>query len=367
MRKLLVTLMVAALVLAWSQHGAEPAQGFANSNHQTLTTEALPFIKQDVMDDINDEHLFDEIAGGLSSAQHFDNCVFSGAAAYINNQYTEARGFLGAGGGAVAELDPDDSQPFDATDEWGQLLHPAQDFYAHSNWVDLGQTTLIDSGLGVWDGLSPYSIHDGAMMVQGENQEPFGAGSLSLTGFVVTVDTGTATYKGVISGTFGTSDDCPDNVAVAHGSLVAPLPHLNKDDTSSSNGTLYPAARALAIRQTRHEFCRLVQLVRDRWGQRGVDGLLEAWVKADATSQTQMHALFVECGLEAAPTPTPTSTSTPPPSVGGIAEVVSGGDSPLSVSDGSPAAPYAALGGGLAAAVLAMAAGGWYARRRWLR
>src|SRR3989304_6374326 len=174
MRKLLVTLMVAALVLAWSQHGAEPAQGFANSNHQTLTTEALPFIKDDVMADINDEHLFNEIAGGLSSAEHFDNCNFSGAAAYINSQYNDPRNFFGEGG-VVAELDPNSSQPFDATAEWGQLLPPAQDFYAHSNWIDLGfRTTLIDSGLGNWDSLLPYSIHAGAMMVQGEDQAPNG-------------------------------------------------------------------------------------------------------------------------------------------------------------------------------------------------
>ena len=55
------------------------------------------------------------------------------------------------------------------------------------------------------------------------------------------------------------------------------------------------------------------------------------------------------------------------PPVGGTAEVVSGGDSPLSASDGSSAAPYAALGGSLAAAVAMVGAAGWYARRRWLR
>ena len=55
--------------------------------------------------------------------------------------------------------------------------------------------------------------------------------------------------------------------------------------------------------------------------------------------------------------------------VGGIAEVlVDGSDSPASPADGSgsSAPPYAAIAGGLAA-VVAVAAGGWYARRRWLR
>ena len=47
------------------------------------------------------------------------------------------------------------------------------------------------------------------------------------------------------------------------------------------------------------------------------------------------------------------------PAVGGIAELPA-----VSASSGPP---YAALAGGLAAAALALTAGGWYARRRWLR
>ena len=296
MRKV-VALAALALMLAWSQHGSEPAQGFANNHHKTLTIEALPFIKDDVMADINDEHLYNEVFGVLDPDEHFDDCSFSGAAVYINDQYTGA-------GGAVLDLNPASFQPFDATDEWGQLLHAAQDFYAHSNWVDLGQTTLIDRRLNLWDSLLPYSIHDGAMMVQGEDETPNGW-FIRLDGFVVTVDTGTALFKGVISGVFG-PDDCPDNVAVTHGDL-------NKDDPSSSNGARYAAARALAIRQTTHEFCRLVQLVRDSYGQTGVDGLLEAWVKDDATSRAQLQAAFIECGLARTPTGLGLKNQTFPP------------------------------------------------------
>ncbi len=56
-------------------------------------------------------------------------------------------------------------------------------------------------------------------------------------------------------------------------------------------------------------------------------------------------------------------------SVGGIAERLgtsAGPDSSLDSSSGSGFS-YAALGGALAAAAVAVAAGGWYARRRWLR
>jgi hypothetical protein len=67
---------------------------------------------------------------------------------------------------------------------------------------------------------------------------------------------------------------------------------------------------------------------------------------------------------------TPTPTPTPPSAVGGIVELAVGQpDSPASPPEGSrsSAPPYAALTGGLAAAALALTAGPWYARRRWVR
>ncbi len=57
-------------------------------------------------------------------------------------------------------------------------------------------------------------------------------------------------------------------------------------------------------------------------------------------------------------------------SVGGIVEeFVDGGEAsaPTAGGSGSSAPLYAAIAGGLGAAVLAIAAGGWYARRRWLQ
>jgi hypothetical protein len=57
--------------------------------------------------------------------------------------------------------------------------------------------------------------------------------------------------------------------------------------------------------------------------------------------------------------------------VGGIVELRAGGPDDARSADaggsGSPELPYAALVGGMAAGVLALAAGGWYARRRWMR
>jgi hypothetical protein len=44
------------------------------------------------------------------------------------------------------------------------MIHTAEDSYSHSNWVAMGQTTLIDPGVGFWNwtlALLP-PIHDGA-------------------------------------------------------------------------------------------------------------------------------------------------------------------------------------------------------------
>jgi len=71
------------------------------------------------------------------------------------------------------------------------------------------------------------------------------------------------------------------------------------------------------------------------------------------------------------PMGTPTATPTRGPAVGGIAEPPDlPGDSAGEAGarpgpSGSSAARYAALAGGLAAVALFIAAGGWYARRRW--
>jgi len=82
-------------------------------------------------------------------------------------------------------------------------------------------------------------------------------------------------------------------------------------------------------------------------------------------------------------TPTPTATACPPevctptptpaPAVGGIAELpalagISAEEAGAGAGgSGWSAGSYAALVGGLAAVAIAIAGGGWYARRRWLR
>jgi len=68
----------------------------------------------------------------------------------------------------------------------------------------------------------------------------------------------------------------------------------------------------------------------------------------------------LDVGLTCHGTPTP-------PSVGGIVELQRDTSAPAAQQPGSADPPYAALAEAAAAGALALTAGAWYARRRWLR
>ncbi len=251
--------------------------------HAEITNEALPFIRPDIMDDITDEADLEDIGNANDPDHHFDDCHFAGGSAKINANLTDAR----------VDADPKSFDSGDLADKWGQMIHTAEDFYSHSNWVDTGQTTLIEPGVGFWNGLSPYSIHDGAMIVEGEEEHPLGpSSSLSLDAAnkTVTVFTGSnppgglpknTNFPGIISGTWpsNSSDHCPDNVTLSHG-------QLNKD-TPQASLFLFEPARALATQQTRQEWCRLLHLSRDKYGMAGSAAILGLWVTPNGNPHPQ--------------------------------------------------------------------------------
>jgi hypothetical protein len=209
-------------------------------------------------------------SSGISNAtDQFDNCRFRETADdNINEQYFDDK-VLGAGG-VLAELDPSDPEPLDAADEFGQLLHAAQDFYSHSNWVELGRTDLYDAGLGGWREPGDWStIVDDVVAGAGESL-PSGW-SATAGGHVplITTDTGQA-RRALISGIndFTLDDNCYDPIAIGHGDL-------NKDRRGRAG---YEAARALAVRQTTHEWCRLLHLLQGEYGDSGPSTAFGLWV-----------------------------------------------------------------------------------------
>lgn len=234
------------------------APRFSIPNHEGVTSAALAFLKDDVLQDMADEHTFVDVTTQLLSKWHFDGCQFRQASRNIKRRYS-------------AVINAIRRRRFsDAADTFGRLLHPVQDFYAHSNWVDMGRSELVDSGLGNWKVLAPWSTLPGnVVVVQGEDDDVPAGWSLSRVDREVTVEIpGEGSRRGLISGTFFGPDDCANSIAMTHD-------ELNKDDEGRPN---HAAARALAIQQTRHEYCRLEALVRRRLGPRALQRLQDAWI-----------------------------------------------------------------------------------------
>ncbi|WP_438026606.1 hypothetical protein [Sorangium sp. So ce233] len=258
-----------------SAHEFSTAPG--EGNHEEITRAALGFLKPAVLHALITGNVATDVKFALLNAAHFDDCNFSGGAAFVAAKQAEAVQALGPG---IALLDGDVL----AMLAFSSSLHAVQDFYSHTNWVELGGDVLVDQSLTAFPALSPYSAipSTGFIVVQGA--KPRGTAvarddDAPYPGYaVVTVRHRRTTAHGLVSGTvdYEPGDYCPPPVSMTHD-------ELNKDKSSVPDRTeQYQAAKSLAIRQTRHEWCRLNQLAHDAWGDAGTQRLA-AWV-ADPSS-----------------------------------------------------------------------------------
>ncbi|MCW5640954.1 MAG: hypothetical protein KIT63_02515 [Rhodoferax sp.] len=83
----------------------------------------------------------------FESKAHFDNCDFDSATAYIDSLLNEADGYVKAAGiaektGDKSALENSAKAAFFAI---GQALHAAQDFYAHSNYIEMSVASVKDA------------------------------------------------------------------------------------------------------------------------------------------------------------------------------------------------------------------------------
>lgn len=159
--------VAAAVASGMSVSPADLSQAFTIGNHENATSVLRPFLRRGVYDDIVEEH--DDWADDGPREDvpwiHADDCAFTETAAQVNSFQTRA----------VARLTPGSGlDPWSASDQFGRSLHPVQDFYSHSNWVELGfpaaRTTrmsdLVDfgtrlagsNGLGPWSAPGPLGV-----------------------------------------------------------------------------------------------------------------------------------------------------------------------------------------------------------------
>lgn len=221
-----------------------------------------------------------DIDHGLEAAydeRHFDDCGFNEGARYIRDQFASTRKRLG-----------DPSRVWDATNPFGRGLHPTQDFYAHSNWVEMGfpgndlsNTPDIEADLsdlvdlsGAQSSLSKrwfapgfgevvrddilLGADDGGFIPTSWSIEREGAGRHVPT---LTDAAGRVRGRLLVSGMSTTDSECTvwSQTPAGLARRFKGFSHegLNKD--SPSQYPLHQRGRAIATLQTSYEWCRLVR------------------------------------------------------------------------------------------------------------
>lgn len=239
-----------------------PVNGFEPEIHSEINDESLSFLKPHILTRINSgDESADEIDNFAHREYHWTSCDSQGNTKTINSLYDQV----------VTNINDEET----TADTFGLLLHPVQDFYAHSNWVELGRDDLIESNNnGKWPVLLPFQQYKGVIIVQvGEEDNGIPDGyTLDRDGRVVYVSTNSGTYPGLISAhSTNTHGNCPDlwDDTFTH-------PEINKDHPKKEG---YDKARELAEAQTTNEWCRLLNLVRLSHGQDGVQSLIDSWVE----------------------------------------------------------------------------------------
>ena len=241
-------------------------------NHEEITATALSFLRPEILGALVAANVSTDVEFVLVNANHFDDCNFSGGSHVVASGEADA----------VRSLDPSLATPADdalAILSLGHAIHAAQDFYAHTNWVESGSQALVDKSLSAFPSLQPYATvpASGFVIVQGNKPK---RSSLSRrtdatypANAIVTFKSDHTRARGLMSGTvdYEPGDYCPDSIAMTHADL-------NKDkSTNVGREAQFEAAKALAILQTRHEWCRLNELTRSTWGDAGT-ARLASWV-----------------------------------------------------------------------------------------
>jgi hypothetical protein len=255
----------------FSTYSSEP-------NHEEITRLGLSFLRVEILTALQAANVATDVEFLTVNANHFDDCNFSGGSAVIQSSQAEA----------VAQLNPSASAPeadLAAIRAFARSLHAVQDFYAHTNWVELGGEVLVDSSLSAFPTLSPYSTvaTSGFVVVQGDKPKRAALTRDDDASYpknaVVTVKLEKSRALGLISGTvdYEPGNFCPQSVAMSHD-------ELNKDKLALVGRTAqFEAARSLGILQTEHEWCRLRELTRSAWGALGV-ARVDAWIAEGASA-----------------------------------------------------------------------------------
>jgi hypothetical protein len=255
--------------------------------HDTITDDALEFMRlrmrRAILQHINDSDR--ESKPSYASDDHFDSCNFDGGVALINDRYSKDKigpliekieKPLGVINAFSPELDESGNERtlvlFRAMYRWADILHAAQDFYAHSNWIEMGftdpATQLFDARPIQWreypDGWSV--VRDDILTSQDDVRSGWKLADNSEPRIPRIVSPEGINHRVLISGSkFNPFQGCPSlslfrPLGLGHGTL-------NKDN---ENRPGHREAAKMAIGQTEHEWCRMLHMTFDKGGSPAV-------------------------------------------------------------------------------------------------
>ena len=231
--------------------------------HVEMTRQSLGFLRPLVLKTITDHvNDVDNVAWlDYRSADHFDDCNFNGGTQRINQRYSLIAHLRPVNTGR-----PDQNFVFLAMRNWASILHAAQDFYAHSNWIELGFTDpvrqLFDVRRGPWrEFTGEWEVaREDVRTTQGLAPPGFRVLSSSTARVPRLADALGNRYRVLLSGeNSNPTEDCPsvresdsnvDDLGIHHDTL-------NKDDIGRRG---HLDAVRMAKGQSRHEWCRLLHL-----------------------------------------------------------------------------------------------------------
>lgn len=248
--------------------------GAGSRDHGDMTEVALPFLKVNVADAIADANeSTDSGSTQHQSRYHVDNCRLEESLATVRALHDQA----------VAAMDPSAPRTNDAIAAFGAITHVVQDFYAHSNWTESGQASILSKGdLDIAHARAGHLL--GSMVVLPQTL-PAGWSVTRPSGSrvpLVTLSNG-ATHPAWMSGTYTGNVDssvCHSPVSIPHGDFLLtqndPVDsYMAKDNPRTP---YFEAARSLATAQTLEEFCRLDRRVTLRFGHQAHDLLMSSMI-----------------------------------------------------------------------------------------
>jgi hypothetical protein len=262
--------------------------------HTSITAESLSFFRWTVQTFMR-HHINDpdhETGLAYASDDHFDSCNFDESIQRINNRYfhnhilswayqrDKPLGVMNAFDQNL-EVNAFDRGPllFKALSRWADILHASQDFYAHSNWVELGfvhpETDLFDVGTSAWREISDdwTQIRDDVMTTQKLLPSDW-VETGDITDRVPLIRTADGKFfrvlvSGIVTkwGFSNPKQPCPRRTPLGGGNVSMDHDDLNKDNARRPGHKL---AAAMAVGQTRHEWCRMLRMTFDKGGSPAV-------------------------------------------------------------------------------------------------